>query len=153
VTREVITMPDRSRASLTADRAQAALTADPPAGGDVPGSWALASWLHPVYAELFEPEDLLVEGGVRLEPLGEASLLKRRALRVRAVVDWTPDRHLAAVENLPPADDHELLVHVERGVILRRRSFADDRVFSSTEITSLVFDEELPPELFAQPRS
>ena len=46
------------------------------------------------------------------------------------------------------ADEHLLLVHPERGVLLRAQSFFEGQELSTLEVTSIEFDVELPAETF-----
>ncbi len=46
------------------------------------------------------------------------------------------------------ADEHLMLVHPERGVLLRVQSLYEGQELATLEVTSIEFDVELPPETF-----
>jgi len=101
---------------------------------------------HPLVAELVSPLDFLPDD-LRWERDGPTTYLGRQAMGLRAwVADW--DQWDLFMENLAVADDYELLVDVETGVILRfDRRFEGDE-YGATEMTEVAFDEDLPEELF-----
>jgi hypothetical protein len=66
------------------------------------------------------------------------------------VADW--DRWNLFTENLTVADDYEVLVEIETGVILRFARRFEGRENGATEMTEVAFDEDLPAELFHPPR-
>ena len=83
---------------------------------------------------------------LELRPTGRARVAGREAIRVSAVKPggW----------EYPPeplwwgADDYELLVDAERGVILSLASRIDGRAFDVTEVLDVAFDEAFPEETF-----
>jgi len=50
------------------------------------------------------------------------------------------------------ADEYELAVDAERGVVLRSVAFLDGREFERSEAVEIAFDEDLPAELFEEER-
>lgn len=105
-----------------------------------------------VLEHLFDPAPLI--GDLDFEFLGRTSVAGRSALRLRARPRfrgfWDDGgRDVWRRFLLPPgADEYELLVDAERGVILRSAARLDDEDFRVTELTEVAFDEELPPETF-----
>lgn len=83
---------------------------------------------------------------LELRPAGRTRMAGREAIRVAAVKhgDW----------EYPPeplwwgADDYELVVDAERGVILRLASRLGGRAFDVTEVLDIAFDETFPEGTF-----
>lgn len=101
-----------------------------------------------LWSPLLEPAVLIPV--LDFELRGEADAIGRPALRVGA-----RPRALQAGEpfffrtQLPVgADEYELLVDTERGVVLRAAALLDGEEFSTSAIQELAFDPELPPEIF-----
>ena len=99
------------------------------------------SWLDPS-AEL---------DAFSMELLGQTNHAGREALRVRALVR-------DEIEDLEPspglwlgADEIELLVDLERGVLLRAIGYIAGRPFALTEVRQVAFDLDLPSDLFSIP--
>jgi outer membrane lipoprotein-sorting protein len=93
---------------------------------------------------LLEPGRLLA--GIDLELIDEAEQAGRTAVRARALprnVTWHDLFGLA-----PGADQYELLIDTERGVLLRAAAFLEGDLFASSEVLEIAFDEELASELF-----
>jgi hypothetical protein len=84
------------------------------------------------------------------EVVGEAAGPDRAALRVRAHPRPIQQRDSFWFESrLPPgADEYELLVDRDRGVVLRLAGLLDGTEFSVLELVEVAFDENLPPETF-----
>jgi hypothetical protein len=105
---------------------------------------------HPLVAELIDPAERLLEE-LRWERAGRTTYLGRQALGFRAwVADW--DRWALFTENVAVADDYQVLVDVETGVILRFGRRFEGREYGATEMTEVAFDEDLPMELFRPSR-
>jgi hypothetical protein len=127
----------------------------PPIGGaeayELTDSLAIVhTHAHPLVAELIDPLDHLPEN-LRWERDGPTTYLGRQAMGFRAwVADW--DRWGPFMENLTVADDYEILVDAEAGVILRFARRFEGREYGATEMTEVAFDEDLPEELFRPPR-
>jgi hypothetical protein len=126
-----------------------------------PGPWvrALASldhpivshWFHPRIGNMLEPKEIVLQAGLDLHHVGEATEAGRPAHRVEARVhSWPGDGF--GPESLWPAGDHELRLDAETGILLRVANSDQAREFYVTEITQVDFDERLAPELFAPPR-
>jgi hypothetical protein len=103
----------------------------------------------PLIGELIDPREFPLDE-VQLQVAGRETYRGRPAIRVRARADWQR-REQWLGENLPPADDYELLVDHERGVILRVMARFDGREFSVGEMLDVAFDEDIPLELFEPP--
>ena len=84
---------------------------------------------------------------LELRSMGRTEVAGREAIRVRAVKPGGWDR--------PPeplwwgADDYELLVDAERGVLLSLASRLDGRAFDVTEVLDISFDEAFDEGTFA----
>jgi outer membrane lipoprotein-sorting protein len=94
--------------------------------------------------ELLHPMALLA--GCELDLAGEAEQAGRPALRLRARPRPAP-RWLVR-DLLGFADEHEVLVDRERGLLLRRALLLDGEELSVTEVQEIAFDETFPPETF-----
>jgi hypothetical protein len=106
--------------------------------------------VHPLVAELIDPVWRLPDD-LRWDRVGPTAYLGRRALVFRSwVADW--DRWDLFTENVAVADDYQVLVDVETGVILRFARRFEGREYGATEMTEVAFDEDLPDELFRPPR-
>ena len=79
---------------------------------------------------------------------GEAELLHRRALRVRATPRGRGDAFLFRTPLPVGADAYELVVGRKRGTVLRAAALLCGEAFCVSEFEELVFDEDLPPETF-----
>jgi outer membrane lipoprotein-sorting protein len=84
---------------------------------------------------------------LELELLGETEAAGRRALRLRGVPRAGAERR-AFFELDQGADEYELLIDAERGVLLRREARIDGEPFSVTEVQEIAFDEDLPTQTF-----
>ena len=93
---------------------------------------------------LFEPAGLLP--GLALKALEETQWVGRPVIRVRARPHARV--HDTFLSHAPGADEHELLVDAERGVLLRTTSHFEGSVFAITEVTEIAFDEVLDPKIF-----
>jgi hypothetical protein len=103
-------------------------------------------------AHRLEPARLL--DLLRFEPLGPATVAGRPALRVRALKQdktmldgddpgW--ELHGLGAE----AEEYELAVDLETGILLRVEARFDGEPFLIGEAQAVAFDEELPPSIFA----
>ena len=97
---------------------------------------------------LFDPAPLLA--AVELEPVGRLEFADRPAIRARARPrprdEHGPD--LAAGRLGHGADEYELVVDGERGVLLRTAALLDGEPFAVLEVVQTAFDERFPPETF-----
>ena len=106
--------------------------------------------LHPEVAELLDPRELLEEG-LALTAFTSDRFLGREVVRSRGwLPGWNEDRDFG-LESLTPADDYELVIDTDTGVVLRFSARAREGEFAVTEFTTVAFDEELPQELFVPP--
>lgn len=84
---------------------------------------------------------------LELRPVGRTRVAGREAIRVEAVNlngwDYPPEPLWWG------ADDYELVVDVELGVILRLASRLDRRAFDVVEVLEIGFDEAFPENTFA----
>lgn len=110
--------------------------------------------LHPVVGELLDPSFLceVPEGYTQdptLELRGEVRRLGRKALIVGMKIgDWQT-RDAAWGENVWIADEHELLVDAQTGILLRVASRLQEQEFSVTEAFDLAIDVPLDRSLFS----
>ncbi len=77
-----------------------------------------------------------------LKATGRTTVAGRHVIAVRA----TPRD--GAPLSLRKADEYELAVDAERGVVLRFAALIDGEVASATEVVEIAFDEHLPPSTF-----
>jgi len=97
------------------------------------------------FRRLFDPSR--ISGGVRFELLGRTTAGGRDGIRVRLIPRRTDNPHRDL--DVPfGADDHELVVDAERGVLLRVASRIGGEDFYVEEMLDVAFDELLPDELF-----
>ncbi|MGH2685428.1 MAG: hypothetical protein ACRDJP_08185 [Actinomycetota bacterium] len=146
--------PDDDRLRVDEDRSEAVTAFGEPA--DVaefePGTYdkSVGTMFWPQIGELIDPSELLFSIK-ELRVTGEGEVLGRRVHRAETTLDWSTLDALYA-ENLPPADDHELLVDAQIGVLLRIASRFDGEEFSVAEVTHVAFDEPLEGDLFRPPK-
>jgi outer membrane lipoprotein-sorting protein len=101
-----------------------------------------------LYASLIEPA--VVIPGLDFGIPEQTTFAGREALKVRArrrpadPMGLWHDVHGIA----PGADEYDLFVDAERGILLRAAAFLDGREFAVSEVTELAFDEPLDPSLF-----
>jgi len=98
------------------------------------------------FEHLLDPAPL--RGMLELERLDELSLAGRPGIRVRAVARHRTDQHWIPHQLAWGADDYELVVDRERGVLLRVAARLDGEDFFLTEVVDIAFDERFPPETF-----
>jgi hypothetical protein len=147
----------RGELRVEEDRSVAVLTSEGSETGYGPPAYELGDRLdivhthaHPLVADLIDPRESLALG-LAFERGPDRDHLGRRATTARAwISDW--ERWDPYSENATVADDYELLVDVETGVILRFARRFEGREFGATEMTEVAFDEDLPDELFQPPR-
>ena len=109
-----------------------------PEAGAVVASRAVSSEL-----ELLDPLALVL--AFELEPSGAAEVAGRRVLVVRA----RPRDDSSRMHSLGlGADELELVVHAERGVLLRTEAIYAGEPFRVLEVEEIAYDEELPPDTF-----
>lgn len=96
---------------------------------------------------LLHPERLLPS--VDVEVIGPASVAGREGIRLHARRRRTP-RHLpfGPPALAPGADEYDLVVDKERGILLRTEAQIDREPFAISEIVEIAFDESFPPETF-----
>lgn len=101
-------------------------------------------------AHLLDPSMLL--GALELDPTGELTVAGRTAKRLRAVprggLRNRFDLHRLGIG----ADEYELVVDAERGILLRTTAFLDGEPFASAEFVEIAFDEPFPSQVFDPPR-
>jgi outer membrane lipoprotein-sorting protein len=99
-----------------------------------------------LYRRLLDPSRII--GGVRFDILGRTSAAGRDGIRVLAIPRATdnPYRDLPDLEGA--ADEHELVVDAERGVLLRVASRFRGENFHVQDVLDIAFDEQFPDELF-----
>ena len=93
-------------------------------------------------AYTFDPRTLLEDLFIT-RVVGRVEHAGRDALRVLAMDEGSPNRLLGW-----GADDYELLVDAERGVLLRSAARTKDEEFQVAEILDITFDEDLPEGIF-----
>lgn len=98
-------------------------------------------------AHVFDPGVSHLElDALELRSAGRTQVAGREAIRVQAVKpggwDYPPEPLWWG------ADDYELLVDAERGVILSLASRIDGRAFDVTEVLTAAFDEAFPKDTF-----
>jgi hypothetical protein len=93
-------------------------------------------------AYTFDPR-ILLEDLFITRVFGHTEHAGREALRVLAMDEGSPNRFLGR-----GADDYELLVDSERGVLLRSAARTKGEEFQVTEILGLACDEDLPEGIF-----
>lgn len=85
---------------------------------------------------------------LRLQVLGEDTVLGRKTVRVRGVprdrLGHDPDQGMHGYG--VGADDYLFSVDAERGVVLRGEARFREQTFSVVEMTEVEFDADLPPE-------
>ncbi|MBA3365251.1 MAG: hypothetical protein H0U03_05625 [Actinobacteria bacterium] len=97
---------------------------------------------------LLDPSRLLA--GADFTVLGRTTCAGREALRVLARP--RKQEHLWPPPGLPfGADEHELLVDAERGILLRTATRIEGRDLEIVEMLEVAFDETFPPDTFAPP--
>ncbi len=93
-------------------------------------------------AYTFDPR-ILLEDLFITRVLGRTKHAERDAVRIVAVDENSPNRLLGW-----GADDYELLVDDERGVLLRSAARIGGEEFQVTEIPDIAFDEDIPEGIF-----
>jgi hypothetical protein len=79
--------------------------------------------------------------------LGEATQAERAGIRLLA--RWREEEDRPRLIPLPPgADEYELVLDAERGLLLRMSARLDGREFRLKEMVEIAFDEELADETF-----
>ena len=109
---------------------------------------SVGSGVGEAHRYLFEPARLL--GALELEPLDRVEVAGRAAIRARATARPHDERdsELALGYLGHGADEYELAVDAERGVLLRTTALLDGEPFAVAEVPELAFDEEFPRETF-----
>jgi len=95
---------------------------------------------------LLDPALLL--GRLDFEPIGERMGAEREGIVVRATLRELEDPHRQGHYLPEGADDFELLVDVERGILLRLEARLDAGPFMILELTEAHFDETFPDDVF-----
>jgi hypothetical protein len=146
-------LPDEDRLIEELDRSEGVIVHDSRGVTELEdGTYdkSVGTMFWPQIGELIDPSELLFS--IKdLRRAGESEALGRRVHRAETSLDWSTLDDLYA-ENLPPADDHELLVDAEIGVVLRIASRFDGEEFSVAEATHVTFDEPLDDDLFRPPK-
>lgn len=99
--------------------------------------------------QMFDPVGIIP--ALSLEPLEHVVHRGRDAIRLRGVPRERGEGHFFPSFTWVGADEHELIVDAERGVLLRTAAFLEGAEFSSTDIVSIAFDEPLPSSVFTPP--
>lgn len=110
-----------------------------PNGGEVLGS-------GDTLAVLFDPSRLIPS--FDFDVLEMCTYRERAAIRVRAKPRETGP---TPTELDPWADDHELIVDVERGVLLRVGAFTGGEEFAAVDVLEIAFDEVFADDIFLSP--
>lgn len=134
-------------------------------GGSIVVTDGRTSWLYqpsqgtivaegpsgPMVADYHRHDSMLnparVERGLDLEPVERLEWKGREAIRVRAIprnVYWDDTEGGLS----PGADEYELFVDAERGILLRAAAFLEGEEFATTELLEVAFDESFSPETF-----
>lgn len=97
---------------------------------------------------LLQPAVLIA--GLDFDSPEKTELVGREALHVRArprpagpMLGWHDLHGLAQ-----GADEYDLVVDAERGILLRAAALMDGEEFATSEVTEIAFDEQLEPERF-----
>jgi hypothetical protein len=93
---------------------------------------------------MWDPNLLIPE--MWFEPLGRQVIANREGLKVRARPRWTSHDYIVVS---PWADAYELVVDLERGVLLRFGCWFQGEEGIADEVMEITFDRSLPEELFA----
>lgn len=92
---------------------------------------------------MWDPNMLIPE--MWFEPLGRQIVANREGLKVRARPRWTSHDYIV----VPPwADAYELVVDLERGVLLRFGCWFQGHEGIADEVIDITFDRSLPEDLF-----
>src|SRR5439155_6024346 len=122
-------------------------SSDPDEGRTFP---MLDTFVHPLILELLDPMDQWDDAAVvvpRFELIERTTWLDRPALRVSIrVEDWAMVSMVS--ETVWEADENELIVDAETGVVLRAASLLDGRAFRIVEVFDVSFDQPIDPSLF-----
>src|SRR5262249_1515568 len=100
------------------------------------------------WKSLLDPADWIP--ALTFEPRGSTETAGRAALVVAATTreqSW-PGHTPFALQETRGAEEYELLVDGERGVLLRTAALLDGEAFWTAEFEELAFDEEFRAELF-----
>jgi hypothetical protein len=99
------------------------------------------------YEEIWDPGLLIAE--LWLGPVDRTSLLGREAIRVSATPRPTvrPSGEVFIIL-LVEADECELVLDLERGIVLRLAEYLGGELMHMEEVIEMAFDENLPGELF-----
>jgi hypothetical protein len=103
------------------------------------------------FEHMLDPARLL--GSLELEPREHAQWHGREAIRLRGVPRPGVSPDTALHELGWPSDDYELLLDLERGVLLRSVSRIGEDEVKLHEVLDIAFDEEIPEETFLPPSS
>ena len=95
---------------------------------------------------LFHPEWLLP--AVELEIVGRASVASRDGVRLRATRRRPPPRDFDLDALWPGADEYDLVLDRERGILLRVEAMIEGAPFARSEVLEVAFDESFGPEVF-----
>jgi hypothetical protein len=95
---------------------------------------------------LLEPSHVLA--ALKLRPAEEVEVAGRQAMRVVATGAGPHESAMLLFQLGYGADEYELLVDRERGVLLRTAALLHGEPFAVSEVTEIAFDEEFPPETF-----
>lgn len=98
------------------------------------------------FRHLLDPSMLL--GSLRFELLGEATVARRPAVALRARPRSASGASAAGMLLDPMAQDFELAVDRQRGVILRMAARFEGEAYSVTETNEVAFDEPLADDTF-----
>jgi len=90
---------------------------------------------------------LALAPGLEFEIGAPTTVAGRAGIRVRSLPRPADEPHLFGL-GAAGADEYELVVDLERGVLLRTEARLEGAPFALQEFTELAFDEPLAPELF-----
>lgn len=99
-------------------------------------------------AALLETASILP--GLSFEITGRVEFAGRSAVAVRATpLHSERDQYFpSGLHGIGSADEYELLVDAERGVVLRAEARLDGSPFKVVDVTEVAFDEDFPPDTF-----
>jgi hypothetical protein len=97
------------------------------------------------YRQVMWDPNMLIPG-MWFEPLGRQLVANRDGLKVRAQRRQTSHDYIVV---WPWADAYDLVVDLERGVLLRLGCLFQGKEAIVDEVTEITFDRSLPQELFA----
>jgi outer membrane lipoprotein-sorting protein len=95
---------------------------------------------------LLDPAPLL--GALKFKLLGRSTVAGRDAIRLQAQPRANVGHSFALIQLGREAEEYEVAIDAERGVILREAALSGGREYRVTEMLEVAFDERFPPGTF-----